>query len=857
MPPSNNPLETPVPSKSGAASASGDVLALLSRTGGAYMPPARLRALQAQITDKSSEAYQRMSWETLKKALNGLINKANVANIKDIVPDLINENLIRGRGLFCRSIIKSQATSLPFTPVYAAVVAVLNTKFPALAELLVVRLILLFRRAYKRNDKLACLAVTRFLAHLVNQRVAHEIVVLQILTLLLERPTDDAVEVAVGLMREVGAFLTEAQPRALSAIFDRFRAILHEAKLTVRAQYMIEVLFQLRREGFKDHPSVPRELDLVEEDDQVTHYLGLDDDDALDPQESTNIFKPDPDFVANEARYAQIKREILGSDDEEEEDGDDEKDESDAEEEEGDGDNKADKAFKAVEIEDETGADLVTLRKRIYLTIMSSLDFEECIHKLLKLNIPDQYEMELVNMVLDCCAQERTYKKFHGLIAERLCKLRRSWSDLFAQAFQEKYAIVHRFESTPLRNQARLFAHLFATDAVHWGALSCVRLTEDATTSSSRIFVKILFQEIKEDMGLAKLVTRLTAEPVLTPALQDMFPRDTPRNTRFAINYWTSIGLGAVTEDLRHWLLTAPPPAPLQAPQRSASSSGSSSGSSDSSSSGSDSYDSDESEDRYRSRRRSPSPVGRRFSPSPVGRRSPLRGVGRRSPSPGFGHRSPSPVGRGRSPSPVRRHRDSPSPVGRRRQPRSPIGRRSLSPAAPTQRLPRESSYPLMSPVRKSRRPSLSPSPSPPPLPRGRWDRSPPSPPPATRAYRRSPSPPPVRRPVHREASRPRSRSVEDDRHFRGRQNSPPPRSPVQGRGRGRNSPNPVPVRRRSSVSRSPSPPRKPHRRRRSSSSSRSRSRGRAPVRRPMRNESDASDQDDDEYGQDVKRRRL
>lgn len=46
-----------------------------ARSGGVYVPPARLRALQAQFTDKSSKEYQRMAWEALKKSINGLINK--------------------------------------------------------------------------------------------------------------------------------------------------------------------------------------------------------------------------------------------------------------------------------------------------------------------------------------------------------------------------------------------------------------------------------------------------------------------------------------------------------------------------------------------------------------------------------------------------------------------------------------------------------------------------------------------------------------------------------------------------------------------------------------------------------------
>lgn len=35
----------------------------------------------------------------------------------------------------------------------------------------------------------------------MNQQVAHEIIALELLTILLEKPTDDSVEVAVGFVR--------------------------------------------------------------------------------------------------------------------------------------------------------------------------------------------------------------------------------------------------------------------------------------------------------------------------------------------------------------------------------------------------------------------------------------------------------------------------------------------------------------------------------------------------------------------------------------------------------------------------------------------------------------------------------
>lgn len=57
------------------------------------------------------------------------------------------------RGLLSRSVLQAQAASPIFTHVYAAVVAIINSKFPQIGELILKRLILAFRRSYRRNLK--------------------------------------------------------------------------------------------------------------------------------------------------------------------------------------------------------------------------------------------------------------------------------------------------------------------------------------------------------------------------------------------------------------------------------------------------------------------------------------------------------------------------------------------------------------------------------------------------------------------------------------------------------------------------------------------------------------------------------
>lgn len=184
------------------------------RTGGAYIPPARLRMMQEGITDKNSVAYQRIAWEALKKSINGLVNKVcycsatttadcsapckefvytttlplftlfkrslqsainrarvvlevyrhyimapflqvNVSNIANILQEMFQENVVRGRGLLARSVIQAQAASPMFSHVYAALVAIVNTKFPQTGELIAKRIIVRFRRAFRRNDKVS------------------------------------------------------------------------------------------------------------------------------------------------------------------------------------------------------------------------------------------------------------------------------------------------------------------------------------------------------------------------------------------------------------------------------------------------------------------------------------------------------------------------------------------------------------------------------------------------------------------------------------------------------------------------------------------------------------------------------
>ena len=99
----------------------------------------------------------------------------------------------------------------------------------------------------------------------------------------------------------------------------------------------------------------------------------------------SDIFKSDPNLLENEKKYEELKKSILGEESEDEADSEGESDGEDEEE--------SEEEEEQMKIQDETETNLVNLRRTIYLTIMSSVDFEKAGHKLLKIKLEPGQEV--------------------------------------------------------------------------------------------------------------------------------------------------------------------------------------------------------------------------------------------------------------------------------------------------------------------------------------------------------------------------------------------------------------------------------------------------------------------------------
>lgn len=528
---------------------------------------------------------QQETWEKLRETINRLIASADSHNVAAVCVDLFQVNVMRGSGLVARAVIQNVISRPQKAPVYAAIISVLNSKVSQIGEITLARTAALVKKAYMQDDRALFHSTLQFMCALVLQRVVEDIVVLQILQVLLEQPTQTSIEAAIEILESVGHFLDENSKTAANMVFDRLRTLLQEGGLLVRSQKAISEILRLRRSGLRLHL-----IDVVEDEDKETHFVDL--TELQDTQNELNFFQEDPNYDVAEAEYAQFREEI-----------EPEKEEIIPEP-------------QQEKVTDMTDAVLLQHQKNIYLTVMSSMSADEAVHKLMRLKRKLKLDAPvLIDMIIKCCAQEKTYSKYFGVIGEKICGMGRQWHHTFTQQFQEKYETIYQYEGAQLRNMGKFFGHLLAADILApQDTLGAVTLTEDKTNSASRVFVKFMFQEMVEELGIAE-VKKLIQDPLIRLGIRGMFPvtdvnSDDADHIMFAINYFTAIGLGVLTEEMREVLKNLPE---ARGRRRSHDSR-----------SGSDSYSRSRSYSRSQSYSRSRSNSGSR---SQSYSRSPLRGA--------------------------------------------------------------------------------------------------------------------------------------------------------------------------------------------------------------------------------------
>ena len=479
---------------------------------------------------------QQAHFRELRRVLRSLVNRVSAGNIRTIVVELFKENLSRGRGLLATAVLRAQNAQPEFAPVYAALVAVVNSRLGDVGALVVHRLLAQVDADEARGDQADALRRLAFLAHLCNQRVVGPALLLEGLERWRRDGSGAAAERMVAVLTGAGELLETVAGAAVQPHYDALRRGAARGAWDERVRFGVGELLAARRGGFAGHPAVVAELDLLEDEDVVVHDVHW--GDARDVRRELDEFRYDPDFAANERKWGVVRDELLGASDD---------DPAPVPEPPAPAPAPADEE---VEFEDRTGASLVFLKKKIYVCIVSCSQFEECVHKLRSLRLRDGEDAVVAEMVVECCAQQRSYTRFYGLVAERFCAIDARYAQHFVALFYRAYDTIHLRDLGQIRNVGLLFAHLLQAGALPWTALHVVRMNERDSTPSSRIFVKTIVVDLYENIGLDALRARLYSAE-LGDALSGLLPSDSRDDIAFAYNFFAGIGLKELGQPLK------------------------------------------------------------------------------------------------------------------------------------------------------------------------------------------------------------------------------------------------------------------------------------------------------------------
>ena len=228
------------------------------------------------------------------------------------------------------------------------------------------------------------------------------------------------------------------------------------------------------------------------------------------------------------------------------------------------------------EAKDMTAKDRKQILGRIYNILMSTGRSIEAPHKLLsdKGGLLDCQEYNVAFMVVECCSRSLSFEQFFPTIALKLCQVdgslsvagvsterlldmpspparggRVSWRLMFERLFLECYSKCHQTEVARLANIAKFFAFLFCYDGLPWDALKSIRLAPDATTTSTRVFLKYFTVEIAAQLSPATLRRMVYKDQ--RDAWSTLFPTDSLDNVEFALTFYENCGLAGVTKGLR------------------------------------------------------------------------------------------------------------------------------------------------------------------------------------------------------------------------------------------------------------------------------------------------------------------
>ncbi|CAD6227674.1 GSCOCG00001354001-RA-CDS [Cotesia congregata] len=118
------------------------------------------------------------------------------------------------------------------------------------------------------------------------------------------------------------------------------------------------------------------------------------------------------------------------------------------------------------------------VRRNIFCILMSAEDYLDAFEKIQHLGLKDQQAREIINIIMDCCLQEKKFNPYYAVLAQKFCNYDRKNQMTLQYSLWDKFRELDDLNKVQLNNLAKFLTHLFVEKGLALSVLKVISFAE-------------------------------------------------------------------------------------------------------------------------------------------------------------------------------------------------------------------------------------------------------------------------------------------------------------------------------------------------------------------------------------------
>ncbi|GFY79365.1 nucleolar MIF4G domain-containing protein 1 [Trichonephila inaurata madagascariensis] len=464
-----------------------------------YTPP-KLRKINTDSEDSKSEVCIK-----IKRQLKGLLNRLSESNLQNICGQIetmymkysrndMNETLF---SLMSELLFTASLTPPRLIMEQAMLIVLLHANIGSeigayFLQNIVQKLGTLFKDSNNYGEGKECNNLLIFLSHLYNFKVTHSKLMFDIFHILAESFSSKDIELIQLILKHIGFVLRKDDPLKLKSLIFSIQAkasSFNNDENDSRVKFMLETLTAIRNNNMYKIPDY--DPSIIEHSKKFLRgvirkgcsiqELSISYDDLLKAEERGRWWIVGSAWIDTNDNTSKNSQSVKG--------------------------NEFSEKIMELARKQHMNTDI---RRSIFCTIMTAEDFMDAFERLLKLNLKNQQERQIIHVILHCALNEKSFNPFYTHLLKQFCNFARKHQMCLQFSLWDKFKELSNMKPYQINNLSQLLSHLFASGALPLSVLKVIHFS-DMDKPMVRFFRKILLAILLDDKeeNCARAFTRI------------------------------------------------------------------------------------------------------------------------------------------------------------------------------------------------------------------------------------------------------------------------------------------------------------------------------------------------------------